>query len=46
MVTLDLLENGMRNIERWSWKHWKMELEILEKLENGIENRKMITLDI
>ena len=31
----DLLENGLRNIERWSWKHWKMELETLE---NGIGN--------
>ena len=31
----DLLGNGIRNIERWSWKHWKMELETLE---NGIGN--------
>ena len=23
----------MRNIVRWSWKHWKLELKILE---NGI----------
>ena len=31
----DFFENGIRNIERWSWKHWKMELETLE---NGIKN--------
>ena len=27
---LNLLETGMRNIERWSCKHWKIELEISE----------------
>ena len=32
---LDLLETEMRNIEKWSWIHWKIELEILE---NGIRN--------
>ena len=39
-IKSNLLEIGIRNIERWSWKHWnwkhwKIELETLE---NGIGN--------
>ena len=30
----------MRNIERWSWKHWKMEL--LETLENELLENDII----
>jgi len=28
-------KNGIVNIGKWNWKHWKMELE---KKENGIGN--------
>ena len=32
-MELDLLFKGIRNIGKWNWKHWKMELGTLE---NGI----------
>ena len=32
-MILERLENGIENIGKWNWKHWKMKLETLE---NGI----------
>ena len=34
-MELETLENGIGNIGKLIWKHWKMELE---RLENEIEN--------